>query len=273
MLTCVVSVLLSGLLHEESIYTAKLVRRGIHLTEGRDINLLRSIEVHEVMDDNPPTISADTPFSQVVPRLLAGHHMELLVVDADQRLLGVVALSDIRAALPDSEGLENLVVAADLADPNPNFVTPDNNLDLAMRLFGRIHRDELPVCEDPESRRVVGILSRAAVIDAYNRRIFQADLTGSFRSLVDAVKGGRMVEVLGGVYLSEVEVPSSLAGKTLQEVDLRRAYGVEVVLIHGSDGAEPGAEPGKLPSADVCLCAGDKILVMGTREAIQRVRS
>ena len=271
MLTCVVSVLLSGLMHKESIYTAKLVRRGVRLTEGRDINLLRSITVREVMDANPPTVPANTPFAQVVPRLLAGHHMELLVVDADERLLGIIALSDIRAALPDSEGLEDLIVAADLADPTANFVMPDNNLDLVMHLFGRIHRDELPVCADPGSRKVVGMVTRAAVIDAYNRRIFQADLTGSFRSLVDAVKGGRMVEVMGGVFLSEVEVPSSLVGKTLREVDMRRAYGVEVVLIHTAEGADLEGRPGKLPSADACLQAGDKILVMGTPDAIKRI--
>lgn len=272
MLTCVVSVLLSGLLHKESIYTAKLVRRGVRLNEGRDVNLLRAITVAEVMDRNPPTVSANTPYSKVVPQLLAGHHMELLVVDEENRLLGHISLADIRAALPESEGLENLVLAADLADPQASFVLPDNNLDLVMHLFGRIHQDEIAVCDDPESKKVVGLVTRGAVIDAYNRRIFQADLTGSFRSLVDAVQGGRTVEVLGGVYLSEVEVPSSLVGKTLREVDLRRTHGVEVVLIHTAEGAGLEGRPGKLATPDACLQAGDKILVMGTAEAIERVR-
>ena len=171
----------------------------------------------------------------------------------------------------ESDGLEQLIVAADLADVSAPFVLPDNNLDLVMHLFGRIHRDELPVCADPDTRRVVGVVTRSAVIDAYNRRIFQADLTGSFRSLVDAVRGGRMVEVLGGVHLSEVEVPSSLVGQSLAQADLRRRYGVEVVLIHTS-GSELESRPGRMPTADMCFEAGDKILVMGTPESIRKMQ-
>ena len=41
MLSCVLGVLLSSLIYRESIYTAKLVRRGVRLAEGRDVNLLR----------------------------------------------------------------------------------------------------------------------------------------------------------------------------------------------------------------------------------------
>ena len=45
MLACVIGVLLSGLLHRESIYTAKLARRGVRLSEGRDVSLLRGLRV------------------------------------------------------------------------------------------------------------------------------------------------------------------------------------------------------------------------------------
>jgi len=275
MVACVVGVLLSGLLHRESVYTAKLARRGVRLSEGRDVSLLRAIRVSEVMDRDAATVPASTPFSVLVPRLLQGQHTEVLVVGPGDRLLGAVSLADLRAVLGESEVLGSLAVAADAVHPDVPFVLPEDNLDLVMHLLGRTHRDEIPVCTDPVSRRVVGAVTRDAIIDAYNRRVFHLDLAGGFGSLIEAVRGGRMVEVLAGIQLAEVEVPSALAGRSIAEADLRRRYGVEVVLIHSADeSVEDGLEgrPGRLPAPKARLQHGDRLLVMGTADAIDRLQ-
>jgi CIC family chloride channel protein len=270
MVACVIGILVSGLLHRESVYTAKLARRGVRLAHGKDVNLLRSIRVHEVMDTEPPTVPAALPFAELVPRLLAGQHTGLFVVDDDGLLVGAVSLNDVRAVLPDSELLATLAVAADAVNADIPYVLPGDHLDLVMHLFGRTHRDELPVCASAEDRRVVGAVTRDAIIDEYNRRIFHLDLPGGFGSLVEAVREGRMIEVVGGILLAEVEIPYRLVGRTLAETDLRRTYGVEVVLIHTPDatGSVLEGRPGKLPAPGIRLEAGDRLLVMGTRDAI-----
>ncbi len=273
MISCVLGVLLSSLLLSDSIYTAKLTRRGVRLTEGRDVNLLRGIKVAEVMNPEPATVPAGMPFSELLPRLLAGPRTELMVVEADGRLLGSVALADVRAVLPESEILSSLVVAADAVHGDLPSVVPADNLDLVMHLLGRTHRDEIPVVAGGGGRRLVGVVTRDAVIDAYNRRIFQLDLSGGFGSLVEGTRGGRMVEVMAGVVLTEVEAPFSLVDRTLGEADLRRRYGLEVVLIHPREptvAAEAG--PGRIPTADRRIEAGDRLLVMGSREAVERFR-
>lgn len=274
MLACVIAILLSTFLNRNSIYTEKLHRRGVRLFEGRDVNLLRSIAVKEVMETDPPTVSAGTPFSELLPRLLASEHPALIVVDADDKYLGSVALNDIKAFLPDSELLNPLAVAADAVNESVPFVLPTDNLDLVMHLFGRTHRDQLPVCRDSSSKTVVGVVDRHAVIDTYNRRVFQMDLSGGFSSLVAAVQGGRTVEVLGGLHLGEVDVPSALAGKTLSQASLRSDFDLEVILIQTADIDEASLEgrPGKVPTADTELEHGDRLLVMGTPEAIRRLR-
>ncbi len=274
MLTCVLALLISGKLHKESIYTGKLLRRGVRLSEGRDVNILRSIRVHEVMAHDVPSIPEHMCFGDFVPRLLAGQHQEILVVDGENRLLGSVGIDDIKAVIHDSENLASLVVAADVVNEDLPFVLPDDNMDVVMHLFGRINRDQIPVCDNHDSRRVVGMVTRSMVIDAYNTRIFHMDLPGGFHSLVETVRGGRMVEVLGGIHLTEVEVPVHLVGKTLKEANLRKNYHVEVVLIHTSeDNADPGLSdrPGRMPGPDVKLHTGDRLLVMGTPEAIERL--
>jgi len=82
------------------------------------------------------------------------------------------------------------------------------------------------------------------------------------------------VEVLGGVQLTEVEVPSEMRGKTLLDADIRRCHGVEVVLIHTAetkDGCMDG-RPAKIPTPDVVLEPGDRLLVIGSLESIEKLR-
>lgn len=275
MLACVLALLTSSRLHRESIYAEKLKRRGIHLAEGRDVNLLRSMSVRDVMNTDPPTVPADLPFPDLVARLLAAPHPELLVVDPDRTLLGTVALTDVREMIPESESLGALIVAADAIQEESPFLLPDDNLDLGMHLFGRTRKEELPVCADARSRRLVGVVTRHHVIDAYNRKIFQLDLAGGFESLVAGVGDGRSVEVLAGLQLAEVEVPFALVGRTLRDADLRRRWGVEVVLIHthATTPEELEGRPGRIPGPESRLEAGDRLLVMGTEEAIRRLRA
>ncbi|MCP4217085.1 MAG: CBS domain-containing protein, partial [bacterium] len=235
MLTCVMALLISGRLHKESIYTAKLLRRGVRLSEGRDVNILKSINVHEVMTPDAPIIPESMTFSEFVPRLLAGQHPELLVVDSENRLVGSVGLDDIKMVIQESENLASLVVAADVVNEELPFVLPDDNMDVVMHMFGRIGSDQIPVCDSHENKKVIGMVTRAMVIEAYNTRIFHMDLPGGFHSLVETVKGGRMVEVLGGIHLTELEVPTRMVGKTLKEVNLRKNFNIEVVLIHTAE--------------------------------------
>jgi len=270
MLSCVIGVLLSTLVYRDSIYTAKLARKGVRLSEGRDINLLRGIAVSEVMHPDAPSVAANVPFSKLVPRLLGAHNMELMVVDDDQRLLGTIALSDLRAALPESEPLAALVVAADVMDQDAVAVQPTDRLDVIMHLFAQTHREELPVVADLERRRLLGVVTRDDVIKAYNQRSFQLDQTGGFHSMAAAARDGRRIEILGGVYLTEVDIPHRLVGKTLREACLRQECGVEVVLIHRANDDQHSGR--RFPEPDVQLEAGDRLLVMGTSKAIQRMQ-
>ncbi len=56
---------------------------------------------------------------------------------------------------------------------------------------------------------------------------------------------------------------------------MRQQFDVEVILIQTTDVGADCIEgrPGKLPGADVQLAAGDRLLVMGTPEAIEHLRT
>lgn len=268
MLSCVLGVLLSGLLYRDSIYTAKLSRRGVRWQRGRDVNVLRNQRVQDVMSTNPPIVSAALPFSELVPQLLSGKHMELLVVDRDRRLLGIVGLADIRAAVPDSSELAQLVLTADVADTTVPFVIPNDGLDVVMKLMDKVRGEYIPVCEDSSHRKVIGMVTRSQVTGAYNRLVAELDLSEGFQSMAASVATGRQLEVADGVQLTEIDVPQSLVGLSLRRARLRQQYDVEVVLIRHR---VEGVLRGELPDAKAVLQSGDRLLVVGKNEAIERL--
>jgi Trk K+ transport system NAD-binding subunit len=90
---------------------------------------------------------------------------------------------------------------------------------------------------------------------------------------VDEVQGGRTVEVLGGMHLGEIPVAKEWIGKTIRELDMRQILGLEVVVVHRTNGTADGApeDLGLFPSGDLVLERGDRLLVVGHADAISRL--
>ncbi len=70
MVSCIIAVLISSYLKKESMYTMKLVRRGINIFEGRVINILRALTVKDVLNTDVETIWAGDGFNDIIKRLL-----------------------------------------------------------------------------------------------------------------------------------------------------------------------------------------------------------
>jgi len=274
MLSCVIAVLVAGWLNKESIYTVKLSGRGIKLFEGKDVNLLKTIAVREVMVPNPEVIHADMSFTDLLHTLLEGKRPYAIVVDCDSKYIGTVSLNDIKEVLPQADMLGEMVRAIDVTNEQTPFVLPDDNLDLVMHFFGKHHETDLVVCDHSDSRKVIGLITRSDVITTYNKKIFHEDLTGGFSSIMNRVGRGRSIEILGGIHMSEIDIPSSWVGQTIRHINLRQTSGLEIVLIHRSQHGSKGVEgrPGLFPSPDLSLQPGDKLLVIGEKKNLRHFK-
>jgi len=269
MLTCIISLLLTNRIVKKSIYLAKLESGGITIEQNQEINLLRDIKVRSIVDNDPILIHASTPFPKVLSTLFFGKTPSAVVVGDHNEYIGILCLSEIRKALPDSEDLSAIVIAHDIADTSVPFVTSDDHLDFVMKIFGKIDSDEIAVCNNSENKAVTGIVTRKSIISSYNSRIFQEDLSGSFVSVIDSIREGRIVEVFDGVYITEIEVPDSWIGKTVWEIELRKKHSLQalavnrVINLHKSSGI--------VPSPELKIIQNDKVLVIGDRDSIAKI--
>ncbi len=274
MLACVIGVLLSSYLKHDSIYTEKLSRRGIRLRKGRDLNLLKSIEVRTVIERSIQKVGAGTPVTVLFKMLTGGQRPSAVVVDENDVYVGTVELQDVREVLHESEELAFVVVAADVADRTTSVVYPEDTLDYVMQMFSNTHREELPVCVSREERAVIGVVTRKAVIDAYNARIFTEDMTDGLSNQLTLAHSGKMVEMIPGVFISEIDVPPRWVGHKLKHLNIRQSAGVDILMLQRSisvtaqGSSSSNVDEEIRPFADLIFVHGDRVLVMGSRQAI-----
>ena len=172
MLACAFSALLTRRLKPESIYTLKLVRRGITLRGGRDIEVLSSIYVKEVMNRHYQTIPQHMSLGAIW-RLMEDSREECFpVTDENGRFLGMISLQDLRTIIT-REGMDNLIIARDIANSDITSLSPYESLASASHKFGLRDTVALPVIDENVPHRLVGIVTRQDLIKAYDKRLIQ----------------------------------------------------------------------------------------------------
>lgn len=94
------------------------------------------------------------------------------VVDADDRIVGIFSADDVRAYLYD-DVLWQVANARDVMRTDVVTVTPDDDLNTALRYLTALNLDEIPVVDADNQGHLLGFLRRRDVIDAYNARVLE----------------------------------------------------------------------------------------------------
>lgn len=106
-------------------------------------------------------------------RLLAKTRQHYFPVsDAEGRFIGIFSTDDVRSYLFD-ETLWELANARDIMTSRVLSVTPEDDLNTALRRFTELNLDELPVLSVEDKTKFLGMLRRRDVIHYYNQKLHQ----------------------------------------------------------------------------------------------------
>ena len=241
MMTTVLSALIAHYLHPESIYTLKLVRRGIVFRHGRDIDVMESIRVEEAMQPSPRTVPEDMPVKELGRAFAEAHVHGFPVVNARGELVGVVALTDYEHALarPDFAQL----TVGDIMSRDLVVAYPDETLWEALRKLSVRDVGRLPVVSRHNPRELRGIIRRRDIIRAYNIAVARrAELQQRLQEL-------RLGEEEDETEYIKVELPADAwaVGKRVRDLPLPEdcvlvavRRGRQVIMPHGHTVLRPG---------------------------------
>lgn len=170
MLTAVIGYSVSHQFQRESIETFELARRGVRLEQGREVDVLQSIPVAEVMTSSFEAIPESMPLREILRFIPTSRHVTFPVVDGNGKLSGILSLQDLREVVYE-ESLHDLVLARDLATRYVITAFPDETLKDALAKIGFRNIEHLPVVSRDETDRIVGVVSRHDIISAYNKAL------------------------------------------------------------------------------------------------------
>lgn len=171
MVATVFSTLVSLRLSKESIYTLKLVRKGIKIRAGKDVELLTEIKVADVMDKHFTTIPVHLSLSGVMRLMEESKDTSFPVIEKD-RLYGMLTFQDLRSILTQPV-VPELIIASDMATRDLLTVTKEENLYQALQKFGHKDIGMMPVIEKSDPTRLIGVLRRGDVMAFYNKRLVE----------------------------------------------------------------------------------------------------
>jgi len=174
MLTCITATVMNQSIRKASIYTTKLLRRGIDIEAGRDRLLLEYMLVKEIMTRDIVTIPESMNLDRIIWTFKTENAPYLHVVD-DGRLTGIISFRDIRPLL-EEEGLLELVIANDIATRDLATVTTDDTVQSALDKLTARGVSQLPVISASKDAKLVGTLTESAINAAYNSAVVRDEL-------------------------------------------------------------------------------------------------
>lgn len=181
MTCCIISVVVASSLKKGSIYTTKLLQRGIDIAGGVEQNVLRSFKVKNFMSKNVATILYDSPFGDVVKAFENKQASYLYLVDNDNILVGYISYRDLRMIL-DEEKVVPLMLAHDIATEDELItVSPSESIHDARTKMNQWGVAQLPVVSDGENRILLGSLTDTHVLDAYDKAVLRREINSSER--------------------------------------------------------------------------------------------
>ncbi len=171
MVTVAVSSLVARSLFSQSIYTVKLIKRGIDLRAGRDANILKSSLVSEIMDQSFSVLRSGSSVDEVFATLEQTDQTEIMIVDDAGDLEGIATLNDLRSVIAYRD-LGKMIVAEDVVRGQTPSVADADSLEQALGKFNLTGSQVLPVLQSG-TRKVVGLLRRSVLLEYYNRKLVE----------------------------------------------------------------------------------------------------
>lgn len=261
LITTIVGLVVATRLEPESIDTLGLTAEGKSLHPTADRIVLDRIPVETVYRKEFETIAEDCPLPEILGIIGRSRSGTFPVVDAKGELVGVLSFATLRPVLLE-EHLGRLVVARDLCDAHVATLTPGAGLGEAFRRMESEGLEDVPVVDPANRKRVLGMLSRADLIAAYNRTvaILSTSPMPAWLATAEAQWSDRYRVIV-------LEVPERWVGRSLRELDCRARYGVTVLAVQPR-GREAGAGY-ELPDPDRPLAPGDMLVLAGTVDGLR----
>ena len=134
------------------------------------VDVLEGIKVEDVPWKRRSSVHEGATLKIIVHLIAESRQRYFPVIDDKDRFIGIFSTDDVRRYLYN-EAIWDLANARDVMTTRVVTVTPESDLNTALRRFTELNLDELPVVEKENPQRLLGMLRRKDVIARYNQTL------------------------------------------------------------------------------------------------------
>jgi len=136
------------------------------------MDVLEGLDVTDAVEipNSVSMVKENTPFKDIVKLITMSRSSYFPVVNESGTLTGIFDIHDVRRVLTD-EFFPKLVIARDIAIEDVITVTPQDDLKTVLLRFTIKNLEELPVVDPENPKKVIGMITRRHLINAYNREM------------------------------------------------------------------------------------------------------
>lgn len=246
-----VSLFITRRLRHDSVYLHGLARKGVRLERGRDVDVLETLKVSEVMQTAPTTVRESETLAAASAVLLRTRHHGLPVLNLADELVGIVTVQDIDRMLEEGEAAA-LRTVGEVCTREMLTALPDETLNVALRRMSARDIGRLPVVAPDNPRQLLGVLRRSDVVRAYEAALVRRT---ELRHRAQQVRLGALSNLGGGAVVIEefhIAPNAPCAHQLLSAVPWPRECVIATIRREGQV---------LLPRGDTLLRPGDVLVV------------
>ncbi len=165
MVSAVFANLLGYRLIGRSMFDAQLKQQGFDLSMGREKVMLNDQKIHIWLSDRFSVLEGEASLDIAKQTILNSDNSNLYIVDTQGRYLGSITLNDIDRKQRDQLDLSQLLCRDHAA--KQMIFTSDMSIWQAMQRIRDFTGESLPVVDERDNGRLIGVIYEASLISAY----------------------------------------------------------------------------------------------------------
>ncbi|MDH3464024.1 MAG: CBS domain-containing protein, partial [Acidimicrobiia bacterium] len=252
MLAAVLGTFLAERFSTDSVYTMALKRKGIRIRRSGEVDILDTVTVGAVMKLPPYVASTRDTLSEASEQMQLHRSHGTPVVD-EESLVGIITVTDISRA----DGDPDVVTVGEVMTRRPITVVPSTPVSQALERMAVLGVGRLPVVDEHEPDRLVGLFRREEAVRAYHEGLGTSTDHGLERARL-----AQRLDPGAGYYDFRIPRGSMADGRRVGEV----VWPEGSTLVSVRRGRTV-----LVPSGGTALRAGDVVTAFGTGASKERM--
>lgn len=169
MVTTAISFMIDHWLDPDSIYTKQLRQRGELLSHDKDASVMVFLDLEQLIETDCLPFAAGDTLGDAVKVIACAHRNVFPVLDAENRLVGIVQLDDVRVDMFEPEKYDTPIVNY-MIEP-PATILLGEQAASVLRSFDETSTWALPVVD--RGGRYRGFLSKSRILASYREQLVE----------------------------------------------------------------------------------------------------